>query len=70
MEIDNNNDIKSTVNLEVRKNGPLRIMAKEIILTHADGTVEIKEDITSICRCGLSLKMPFCDGAHKGKPFE
>jgi CDGSH iron-sulfur domain-containing protein 3 len=70
MTQEENQDVKSIVNLEVRKNGPLRVMAKQIILTHADGTEEIKEDITSICRCGLSQKMPFCDGAHKGKPFE
>ena len=70
MESDNKAELKSTVNLEVRKNGPLRVMAKEIVLTHADGSEEIKEDITSICRCGLSQKMPFCDGAHKGNPFE
>ncbi len=63
-------EIKSSVNLEVRKNGPLRVMAKEIIITHADGTQEIKVDITAICRCGLSQNMPFCDGAHKGKSFE
>jgi CDGSH-type Zn-finger protein len=70
MTQEENKDLKSIVNLEVIKNGPLRVMAKQIILTHADGTEEIKEDITSICRCGLSQKMPFCDGAHKGKPFE
>ena len=70
MELDKNEELKSSVNIEIRKNGPLRVIAKEIILTHADGTVEIKEDITSICRCGLSQKMPYCNGAHKGKPFE
>ena len=70
MELDKNEELKSSVNIEIRKNGPLRVIAKEIILTHADGTVEIKEDITSICRCGLSQKMPYCDGAHKGKAFE
>lgn len=70
MEQDNSQEKTNFVNLEVRKNGPLRVMAKQIILTHADGTEEIKEDITSICRCGLSQKMPFCDGAHKGHPFE
>jgi CDGSH-type Zn-finger protein len=70
MTQDNKPEINSTVTLEVRKNGPLRVMAKQIILIHSNGTEDIKEDITSICRCGLSQKMPFCDGAHKGKPFE
>jgi CDGSH-type Zn-finger protein len=53
------------VRITVRPNGPLRVEG-HIILKDADG----KEwDLTakpaiSLCRCGLSEKRPFCDGAH------
>jgi CDGSH-type Zn-finger protein len=30
-----------------------------------------KEERVSFCRCGKSLKQPYCDGAHKTiEPFE
>jgi CDGSH-type Zn-finger protein len=56
---------EETVHITVRPNGPLRVEG-HIVLKDADG----KEwDLTgkpaiSLCRCGMSEKRPFCDGAH------
>ena len=49
---------------EVVKNGPLRVFGN-IMITHADGTEQLKEKVMGFCRCGLSANKPFCDGAHK-----
>jgi CDGSH-type Zn-finger protein len=53
------------VTITVRPNGPLRVEG-HIVLKDADGN---QWDLTgkpaiSLCRCGLSEKRPFCDGAH------
>ncbi len=54
-----------TVHITVRPSGPLRVEG-HIVLKDADGR---EWDLTgkpaiSLCRCGLSEKRPFCDGAH------
>jgi CDGSH-type Zn-finger protein len=53
------------VRITVKPNGPLRVEG-HIVLKDADGN---EWDLTgkpaiSLCRCGLSAKRPFCDGAH------
>ena len=50
------------------KNGPLLV----------EGELEIKREGESVakgnkfflCRCGQSMKKPYCDGAHKKANFE
>ena len=46
------------------KNGPARINGnfKLIFPTGEEKTISGR---LSICRCGMSEKMPLCDGAHK-----
>ena len=44
--------------------GPLLIKGGAT-LVHEDGTEEKKEGTIALCRCGLSEKKPFCDGAHR-----
>jgi uncharacterized Fe-S cluster protein YjdI len=47
--------------------GPIVVKGK-LKIKHEDGSVETHDRPVSLCRCGLSEKMPFCDGAHfKGK---
>ncbi len=59
----------SKVQITVKENGSIRIEAEQIELLDSDGKPYKLEGKTSIslCRCGLSAKKPFCDGAHKGK---
>lgn len=61
---------QSTVKIEVRENGPLRVATEKMEIDFK-GELTLKESIASFCRCGQSAKMPFCDGAHKeATPFE
>ena len=62
------------IKITVRKNGPYRVEAPP-------GTVELVDydgnryDLTekpqfSLCRCGGSIKKPFCDGTHSRIGFQ
>ena len=62
------------VKITVRKNGPYRVEAPPgtVELVDADGN---SYDLTekpqfSLCRCGASIKKPFCDGAHRRIGFQ
>jgi uncharacterized Fe-S cluster protein YjdI len=49
-------------------NGPVRVQSPcEVEL--ADGTVVVKSNGVSFCRCGGSANKPFCDGSHKINGF-
>lgn len=55
---------KDFATIQLKPRGPVTITGSfEIILE--DGTVLEKREKVSICRCGMSQKMPICDGAHK-----
>jgi CDGSH-type Zn-finger protein len=47
----------------IKPNGPLRVRGVE--LWSDDGTRFEPTDRSSLCRCGRSNTMPFCDGTHK-----
>ncbi|MFY9119612.1 MAG: (4Fe-4S)-binding protein [Syntrophomonadaceae bacterium] len=53
----------STVNIKVIRNGPL-VIDGGFQLSDTDGSVSQQAGKTSLCRCGLSEKRPFCDGTH------
>lgn len=55
---------KDFATIQLKPRGPVTITGSfEVILE--DGTVLEKREKVSICRCGMSQKMPICDGAHK-----
>jgi CDGSH-type Zn-finger protein len=55
---------KDFATIQLKPRGPVTLTGNfEIILE--DGTTLEKREKVSICRCGMSQKMPFCDGAHK-----
>jgi CDGSH-type Zn-finger protein len=50
--------------IQLKPRGPVSITGNfEVIME--DGTILEKREKVSICRCGMSQKMPFCDGTHK-----
>ena len=61
---------ESSVQIEVKKNGPLRVITEKMEID-VQGEITVKESAASFCRCGKSQKQPFCDGSHKElEPFE
>lgn len=55
---------KDYATVQLKPRGAVTITGNfEVIME--DGTVLEKREKVSICRCGASQKMPFCDGAHK-----
>jgi CDGSH-type Zn-finger protein len=53
--------------IAIKPNGPLRV--RGVGLSAADGTVFEAAERYSLCRCGRSNTMPFCDGTHKEVEF-
>jgi len=52
--------------VEIIKKGTGPIVIKgEVTLTTDEGIELETKPIFSLCGCGKSDKMPFCDGAHK-----
>ena len=59
---------KSTSNVTVFTNGPLRV-AGPCEIAYPDGKTETIEKDVFLCRCGQSSNKPFCDGTHKKHGF-
>ena len=54
------------LSISPRKNGPL-LLRGNVSVRAASGCDRWKGQKVSLCRCGLSKRKPFCDGAHKGQ---
>ncbi|KAF0824745.1 CDGSH iron-sulfur domain-containing protein [Cytobacillus firmus] len=55
----------SKAQIKVMDNGSLRVTG-DVELIDMDGNKFETGKTFSLCRCGRSLKIPFCDGTHKG----
>ena len=58
----------SKTKITVKSNSALKIEG-DFEIVDAEGNIYQIGDriVISVCRCGLSKSMPFCDGAHKGQ---
>jgi len=56
------------VKVTVLANGPL-LVEGNITIVKKDGSSEIKEQKSFLCRCGHSQNKPYCDGSHKNTNF-
>ena len=58
----------ATTKITINSNGSLRLEG-DFELVDKSGTAYGLggRTVVSICRCGLSKNLPFCDGSHKGQ---
>jgi uncharacterized Fe-S cluster protein YjdI len=56
------------VTVNVMKDGPILIQGKFTIYNE-EGNVLKTLSMTSLCRCGHSRVLPFCDGSHRKHAF-
>jgi len=54
------------VQIKVMDNGSLKVTG-DVELVDMDGNRFPTKAVFSLCRCGQSKRMPFCDASHKGK---
>jgi uncharacterized Fe-S cluster protein YjdI len=59
-----NGIIENPVSVKVMSDGPI-VIKGDFTLLYDGNTKEIRESLISICRCGASGHMPFCDGQHR-----
>ncbi len=58
----------ATTKITINSNGSTRIEGDFEIVDKEGNVYGLGgRTVVSICRCGLSQKMPFCDGSHKGE---
>jgi uncharacterized Fe-S cluster protein YjdI len=52
------------VSVKIMPDGPI-VINGSFSINYGTTKKEVKESIISLCRCGASNHMPFCDGAHR-----
>jgi CDGSH-type Zn-finger protein len=57
----------SPVTIVVRHNAHYRIYGAFSLIDVNGNHFEVTSDPAALCRCGLSLSLPFCDGSHTGR---
>lgn len=64
------NDVseENPVSVKIISDGPL-IINGSFTLHYSGNRKEVHESIISLCRCGSSNHLPFCDGAHRKTVF-
>ena len=67
----NSNDQDSKeqpVSVKIMADGPI-VLKGNFTLLYNGNKKEVKDSMISICRCGVSDHMPFCDGQHRKAGF-
>ncbi len=57
--------IMEELRIQMSAKGPYTIKGYKVVVVDSEGNEIEKEGTVALCRCGLSNKKPFCDGAHR-----
>jgi uncharacterized Fe-S cluster protein YjdI len=60
---------ENPVSVKIMVDGPI-VLKGNFTFVYSGNKKEIKDGIISLCRCGASTHMPFCDGSHRKIGFE
>jgi uncharacterized Fe-S cluster protein YjdI len=61
-------ELEQPVSVKIMTDGPI-VIKGSFSLSYSGNRKEIRESMISICRCGVSDHMPFCDGQHRKAGF-
>jgi uncharacterized Fe-S cluster protein YjdI len=64
LEIINRIEEEQPVSVKIMVDGPI-VLKGNFTLVYDETRREVQEGIISLCRCGASDHMPFCDGRHR-----
>ena len=58
-----------SVSITACPNGPLLVRGGFEILTPSGDIIPSRRKTVALCRCGMSMLKPFCDGSHRAINF-
>jgi uncharacterized Fe-S cluster protein YjdI len=61
-------ELEQPVSVKIMTDGPI-VIKGSFTLYYSGNKKEIRESMISVCRCGVSDHMPFCDGQHRKAGF-
>jgi len=64
MQANNEFPEETPVSVKVMIDGPI-VIKGDFDLSYGSSRKEVRDGMISICRCGVSDHMPFCDGRHR-----
>lgn len=62
-------DSENPVSVKIMMDGPI-VIKGDFTFQYSGNKKDMKDGIISLCRCGASNHLPFCDGTHKKIGFE
>jgi uncharacterized Fe-S cluster protein YjdI len=62
-------ETENPVSVKIMMDGPI-VIKGDFTFQYSGNKKEMKDGIISLCRCGASNHLPFCDGTHRKIGFE
>jgi uncharacterized Fe-S cluster protein YjdI len=69
LELKETADSENPVSVKIMMDGPI-VIKGDFTFQYSGNKKEMKDGIISLCRCGASNHLPFCDGTHRKIGFE
>jgi uncharacterized Fe-S cluster protein YjdI len=69
LELQEASDSENPVSVKIMMDGPI-VIKGDFTFQYSGNKKEMKDGIISLCRCGSSNHLPFCDGTHRKIGFE